>query len=165
MKTTIIVAVAADGAIGDKGDLIWHLSADLRHFKELTMGHAVVMGRRTWESLPKGALPGRRNIVVTRNPSFDAPGAVIVNSVEEAVELCRQNGEEEMFIIGGATLYAAALPWADVMEITEVDAAYPNADTRFPSYDTSLWRNVRTYGADTDARSGLSYVFKRLERR
>lgn len=165
MNTTIIVAVAADGAIGDKGDLIWHLSADLKHFKALTMGHAVVMGRRTWESLPKGALPERRNIVVTRNTSFEAPGAEIVHSIEEAIELCRQQSEEEMFIIGGATLYAAALNWVDAMELTEVDAVYPEADTRFPEYDQSDWKIVSTYGAETDSRTGLSYVFKRLERR
>lgn len=137
MKLSIIVAAANDNAIGDNGDLIWHISADLKRFKSLTMGHPVIMGRKTWESLPKGALPGRRNIVISRNATFNAPGAEVVGSVEAALMLCRE--EEEAFIIGGAQIYRQALPLAERLYLTRVDAAYPDADARFPQINSEEW--------------------------
>ena len=85
---TVILAIASDGAIGDRGDLLWHLRDDLRRFKSLTMGHPVIMGRRTWESLPSGPLPGRRNIVVSRNPALEVPGAEKASSLGQALERC-----------------------------------------------------------------------------
>lgn len=165
MTTTIIAAVATDRAIGRDGDLIWHLREDLKHFKALTLGHAVVMGRRTWLSLPGGALPGRLNVVVSRNPDFKAEGAEVVHSIEDALELCRSRHEEEIFIIGGATLYQAALAFADVMELTEVEGEWPDADTFFPEWDKEQWRETRCYDGGRDERSGINYQFKRFERR
>ena len=107
---TIIAVVGNDNAIGRRGDLLWHLSEDLRHFKALTMGHPVIMGRKTWESLPKRPLPKRRNIVVTRNPEFVAEGAEVVSSLQEAFDL---TVNENPFVMGGGEIYNQSLPFAD----------------------------------------------------
>lgn len=130
-----IVAMNGDNAIGCKGDLPWHLPEDLKHFKELTMGHPVIMGRKTWESLPKRPLPGRRNIVVSRNEDYVAEGAEVFKSLEEAVEACR----EVPFIIGGAQIYKQAVPLMTKVFITMVEADAPEADAFFPSLPTSEW--------------------------
>ena len=159
----LIVAKGSDGSIGKDGDLLWHLSADLKHFKAVTMGHAVVMGRRTWESLPKGALPGRTNIVVSRNPQFQAPGAQVYPSLEEALEAAYRV-DPEPFIIGGGTLYAATLPMATRLYLTEVEATYPQADTRFPALDPAMWRTEEEEPRATDPKSGLTYRFLTLSR-
>lgn len=160
---TIILAIASDGAIGDRGDLLWHLRDDLRRFKALTTGHPVIMGRRTWESLPKGALPGRRNIVVTRQTDFPAPGAETARSLPEALEMC---AGADAFVIGGAMLYAEALPLADALELTRVRAEYPEADTRMPEpADPELWRLAEASEPATDERSGLTYVFETYRRK
>lgn len=133
---SVIVATTRNGAIGRRGDMLFHIPADLRYFKHITMGHPVIMGRRTWESLPKGALPGRRNIVITRNSSFEAPGADVVDSLEAALQLVAD--ADEIFVIGGGQIYAAALPLASRLYITEIDADAPaDADTYFPTFDTS----------------------------
>lgn len=155
----MIVARGRDNSIGKDGDLLWHLSADLKHFKALTMGHAIVMGRRTWESLPKGALPGRRNIVVSRNETYNAPGAEVYHSLEDAVAAAG----EDAFIIGGGRIYEAAMPYADTLYLTEVDAEYEDADTHFPELD-GTWRLVEEESAQRDERSGLTYRFVTLRR-
>lgn len=157
---SIIAAITADrAAIGRRGDLLFHISADLRHFKQLTSGHTVVMGRKTFESLPKGALPDRRNIVVTRNAAWSAPGVETATSIEEAMDLASQTdsaSEPEIFIIGGGQLYAAALPLAGRMDLTIVDEPTPSdADTfsrkstltngRFPSSANLRPTSVRAY--------------------
>ena len=120
---TIIVAATRDMAIGDRGDLLYHISDDLKRFKSLTMGHPIIMGRKTFESFPKGALPGRRNIVVTRNISYTAPGIETASSVDDAVKMCE--GAERAFIIGGGEIYRQALPVADCIELTLIDAERP----------------------------------------
>lgn len=125
----MIAATGADGAIGINGDLIWHIPEDLRHFKRTTLGHPVIMGRKTWESLPRRPLPGRRNIVVTRNRDFHADGAEIAHSPIEASEMTRG---EEPFVIGGEQLYNAFLPLATRFVLTEIDAVSPEADARIP---------------------------------
>ena len=132
----LIAAVARNGVIGAHGKLPWHLPEDLQHFKKLTLGHPVVMGRRTWASLGK-PLPGRENIVITRQPGFAAPGASIAASLEAAIALCA--GEGLAFVIGGAEIYAAALPLADGLVLTEIDGDY-EGDTRFPEWDRKAWR-------------------------
>jgi dihydrofolate reductase len=138
-RVYLVAAVAANGVIGAGGKIPWHLPEDLRHFKALTLGHAVVMGRRTWESLGK-ALPGRENIVVTRTPAYQAPGAAVAASLEAALALCA--GEKLVFVIGGAELYRAALALADGLVLTEIGQDYPG-DTRFPEFDRREWREVR----------------------
>lgn len=128
----IIAAVAADGALGRNGSLIWHIPGDLRRFKALTLAHPVVMGRKTWDSLPKRPLPGRPNIVVTRNAAFQAPGATVVSSPEEALETARKLSPHTPFIIGGEQIYRAFLPLAATLHLTQIDASCPDADAWLP---------------------------------
>ena len=135
----LVAAVAANGIIGAKGQLPWRLPEDLKHFKQLTMGHPIIMGRRTWESL-KGPLPGRDNIVVTRRPGYDAPGAAVASSLEAALALCL--GETVVFVIGGSQLFAESLPIAAGLVMTEIDRDFAG-DTRFPHYDRSRWKETQ----------------------
>ena len=137
---SIIVAIARHGAIGKGGDLLCHMSADLRRFKATTTGHTVVMGRKTYDSLPKGALPNRRNIVVTRNASFSAERVETAHSLDEALRLA----DGDAFIIGGAEIYRLALPIADRLYLTEIDAEFADADTFFPEIDKNEWILVET---------------------
>ncbi len=134
MTVSLIAAVARGGVIGRDGTIPWHLPEDVAHFKDLTTGHAVVMGRKTWDSLPDRfrPLPGRRNVVVTRTPEWFAPGAERVASIREALELL--SNAEHVYVIGGAEIYAAALPFADELVLTEIDLAV-EGDTRFPAWD------------------------------
>lgn len=136
-RVAAIVAAGNNGAIGRRGDLPWHIAEDMRRFKSLTMGHPVIMGRRTWESLPKRPLPGRRNIVVSRNPDFRAEGAETAPSVEAAIALCA--ADEIPFIIGGGEIYAAAFPLLTEILMTRVDTSVEDADTFFPTVSTDEW--------------------------
>ena len=157
---TIIVAATRDMAIGDRGDLLYHISDDLKRFKSLTMGHPIIMGRKTFESFPKGALPGRRNIVVTRNISYTAPGIETASSVDDAVKMCE--GAERAFIIGGGEIYRQALPVADCIELTLIDAERPDADTRFPDIDLGrLCVSAPEFDRE-DLKTGVRYCFLTL---
>jgi dihydrofolate reductase len=138
-KVYLVAAVAKNGVIGKDGKLPWHLPEDLRHFKRLTLGHPVIMGRRTWQSLGK-PLPGRDNIVVTRRGGYDAPGAAVANSLEAALALCA--GEPVAFVIGGSGLFAESLPIAAGLMLTEIQRDFPG-DTSFPEYDRSKWRETQ----------------------
>ena len=133
----LVVAIAENGVIGAKGKLPWRLPEDLRHFKRVTLGHPIIMGRRTWESLGSKPLPGRENIVVSRTAGFEAPGAHVALSFEGAIALCA--GESVACVIGGSALFAAALPIADGLVITEIHKAY-EGDTYFPEWDRAAWR-------------------------
>lgn len=135
----MIVAVARDNAIGIGGDQPFFIREDLRHFKQLTMGHAIIMGRKTFEALPKGALPGRRNIVVSRRDSLILPGAEVFGSLDEAVKAARA-ADSEPFVIGGGEIYRHSLNVATRLYVTEIDADVPGADTFFPAIDPSVWR-------------------------
>lgn len=135
----LVAAVAANGVIGRDGRLPWHLPEDLRHFKRLTLGHPIIMGRRTWESLG-GLLPGREHIVVTRTPGYEAPGAAVANSFDAALVLCA--AEPIVFVIGGRELFAEALPLAAGLVMTEIHRDY-EGDTWFPPYDRSRWRETQ----------------------
>lgn len=132
---SIIVAVARNGVIGDRNRLIWHISEDLRRFKAITTGHPVIMGRKTYESLGR-PLPNRINVVITRQADYRAEGCVVARSLEEAVG--RFDPAEEVFVIGGAQIYAEALPLADRFYLTRVEADY-EGDTRFPEWDAAAW--------------------------
>lgn len=164
MQTVIIAAVARDGGIGRNGDLAFHISADLRRFKALTMGHTIIMGRKTFESLPKGALPGRRNIVVTRDKNRSFSNADRAGSLEEAVLMAREAGETEAFIIGGAQIYKQALPLADRLEITSIEAAATGADAFFPEIDPAQWHTVIKSERMADEKSQIPYRFLTLMR-
>ena len=142
MELFLIAAVARDGAIGRAGTMPWHLPQDLAHFKRTTLGCPVVMGRKTWESLPPRfrPLPGRRNVVVTRNTAWQADGAEAAPSLDAALERLRR--EERVFVIGGGELYAQALPHADGLVLTEVDIDVPDADTHFPAWERGAFTEV-----------------------
>lgn len=154
MRTVIVAAVARNGVIGARGRLPWRIPQDLAHFKELTMGQALVMGRATFQSIGR-PLPGRSNIVLTRNPDWAHEGVDIARSLEEAVDIAASRGQD-VFIAGGAEVYRSALATADRLELTEVDAE-PEGDTWFPSVDWSQWHEV-------DRRSHPGFTFVTYER-
>jgi dihydrofolate reductase len=139
-RVYLVAAVAANGVIGRQGRLPWQLPEDLRHFKRLTLGHPVIMGRKTWESLGGRALPGRDNIVVSAREGYEADGAAVASSLEAALALCL--GEPVAFVIGGSRLFAEALPLAAGLVLTEIQRDFPG-DARFPDYDRSKWRETR----------------------
>lgn len=153
-QLTAIAAVAENGVIGDGGDMVWHVPEDFRHFKRTTMGHAMIMGRTTFEGM--GALPGRRSIVVTRDPEY-APrqptspdtSVTVVHSVDEALE---QVAGEDAFVVGGAQLYAATMPYVTRLLISEIPLR-PDGDARFPAIDADVWRE-----AARDPRDGFVVV-------
>lgn len=155
----LVAALAANRVIGARGGLPWRLPEDLRRFKALTLGHPVIMGRRTWESLGK-ALPGRQNIVVTQRPDYAAPGARVAASLDAALALCAH--QPLAFVIGGEQLYRAALPHAERLELTEIQRAY-EGDARFPELEHGAWQEVRR---EPHAREdGLRFDFVAYERR
>jgi len=155
-QISIIVAIDRNNAIGNKNGLLFHISDDLRRFKRLTTGNTVIMGRRTFESLPKGALPNRRNVVVSRTAGFTAPGAEVAPSLEEALSIAA--GDPRIFIIGGGSVYEAALPLADVLEITQIDATAKEADTYFPMIDPELWETTEATQWNTGHDPGYRFV-------
>lgn len=157
MSVNIIVAAALDGAIGRGGTQPFFVSDDLRRFKALTMGHPIIMGRKTFEALPKGALPGRRNIVITSNAKFEAPGAERAASLEDAIQAALTT-DSEVFIIGGGSVYRDALPLAHRIQLTRVYTTVPDADVFFPPINSDEWTAAEAEVL-TDARSGLQYSF------
>lgn len=157
-ELAIVAAIASNGVIGAAGALPWRLPADLRRFRALTLGHAVVMGRRTWESLP-GALPGRQNLVVTPRPGYRAAGAEVVPTLDEA--LARVALPAPAFCIGGAVLYRAALPLTRTLHLTEIARAF-DGDTRFPPIDRSRWRE--TAREEHVGEDGLAWAYVTYER-
>ena len=160
MRRSIVVAVARNGVIGRDNQLPWRLPDDLRYFKQVTQGHAVIMGRRTWQSIGK-ALPGRRNIVVTRDRAFEAPGCVVAHSLAEAWKAAE--GAEEACVIGGTSLFEETLPSADVIHLTEVEADV-EGDTYFPPFDRGQWRETEIARHPADARNEYPFRIVRLER-
>ena len=159
-RLALIVAVAANGVIGARNGLPWHLPEDLKRFKALTMGHAMVMGRRTWASIGR-ALPGRQSIVVTRDRSLVASGAEVAHSLDEALSLVRM--PEPVFCIGGADLFRLALPQADVLHVTEIDRAF-EGDTYWAPLDPSAWREVARETHPSEVEGGLGHAFVTYER-
>lgn len=155
---SIIVAIAENGAIGYKGDLVYHLSADLRRFKALTTGHTVLMGRKTYDSLPKGALPNRRNIVLTRQEGAAFPGTEVYSSVNEALEHC--SSSEKVYVMGGAQIYTQTLDIAQELEITLVHDTPSQADTFFPDFLSSgKWTEVAREDYEPDEKNPYPYSF------
>ena len=163
MDISIIVAVARVNAIGRKGDLLFHISADLRRFKEITMGHPIIMGRKTFESFPKGPLPGRKNIVVTRQKDYERDGILTVGSLNEALSQCKD--ADEVFIIGGGEIYKMGLQFASKIYLTEIDAEITDADTFFPKINNEEWENEVEGEWVADDRTGVRYRFICLSRR
>ncbi len=156
---TLVAAMASNRAIGLRGAMPWHLPAELAHFKVTTMGKSLVMGRKTWDSIGR-ALPGRQNIVVTRNTGFEAPGCEVANSLDHAIELA---GSSEVMVIGGGMLYELALPLAQRMVLTHIDCE-AEADTWFPEWDPSEWVPVSREHFAADHKSGLAYDIVEYEK-
>ncbi len=155
---SIIVAAARNRVIGINNTLPWHLPEDLRHFKALTMGHHIIMGRKTYESIGR-PLPGRTTVIVSRDPGYRIEGCLTADSVQRAMALCQ--GDAEIFFVGGANLYGQALPFAQRLYLTEIQQDYLG-DAWFPEFDRALWREVNRE-SHTSA-SGLGYDFVTYER-
>jgi dihydrofolate reductase len=161
VRISLVAAVARGGVIGRDGTIPWRVPEDGRHFRELTMGHAVVMGRKTWDSLPDRfrPLPGRRNVVVTRNEAWSAEGAERAGSLADALLLLE--GAQQVYVIGGAALYADALPLADELLLTELDLDV-EGDTFFPDWDRTAFEEVAR--EEHVSESGIPFAFVRYER-
>lgn len=157
---SLIAAMANNRVIGRDNDLPWRMPADLRHFKNTTLGHTIIMGRKNYESIGR-PLPQRNNIVISRNPEYDAPGCQLVTSFDAALEAAQ--GDEEIFIIGGASIYQLALPLADRLYLTLIDAEI-DGDTHFPEFDWNRWRESRREVHSADSDNPYPYSFVQLER-
>ncbi len=164
MRISIIAAVATNGVIGRQGQLPWRLSDDLRRFKQLTMGHTIIMGRRTWESIGR-ALPGRRTVVVTRNPEFRAnvPGVEHATSLDRALESAEAAGDNEAFVVGGAELYRESIMRANRLYLTRVRAAV-DGDTHFPDIQWGDWQLVESEEHDANEKNEYAYSFEVYDR-
>ena len=158
---SLIAAVARNRALGKDGQLLWHLPEDMRYFRETTRGKPVIMGRKTWESLPDAfrPLPGRRNIVISRNSAYEAPGATLAGSLDEAVRLTQDDAE--VFVIGGAEIYRQSLPLAQRLYLTEVAQDFA-ADVFFPEFGAREWREISRSAMKNGA--GLDFTFAVYQR-
>lgn len=159
-RVSIIVAMAKNRVIGAGGRIPWHLPNELRLFKRLTMGHHIIMGRKTYESIGR-LLPGRTTVIVTRQPGFRQPGAIVAHSLAEAIDAC--GADNEIFVIGGAELYRAALPMASRIYLTTVDAE-PGGDTLMPAFDRTAWREHSVESFSADDMHAHGYRFAILDR-
>ena len=160
MTVSIIVAMAENGVIGRDMDLPWHISADLKRFKALTMGHHIVMGRKTFESIGR-LLPGRTTVIVTRQSDYQVDGAVIVNSLEAAQAAATD--DSELFIIGGGQIYEIALPLADRLHVTRVHTEV-DGDTSFPAIDWDQWELVSAERHGADEKNDYDFTFESYQR-
>lgn len=160
-QTIIVVAISENNAIGKDNQLLWHLPADLKHFKNITSGHTIIMGRKTYDSIGK-PLPNRRNIMITRQTGLQLDGIEVVNSLDEALALCKD--ENKVFVIGGAEIYKQALPLAHKVELTRVHQEF-DADAFFPELDNETWKEVWKEDHLPDEKNKFAYTFSTLERR
>ncbi len=160
MKISLIVAMAENRVIGQDGDLPWHLPADLKRFKRLTVGHTLLMGRKTFESIGR-PLPKRRSIVLSRNPDYQAPGAEVTTSLPRALELAA--GDDEVFVIGGARVFEEALGAADRLHLTRVHAEV-EGDVKLPEFDRGEWRLISEERHEADDRHAFPFTFEVYER-
>ena len=155
---SLIVAVAKNGVIGVNNTLPWHLPEDLKRFRALTMGHHIIMGRKTYDSLGR-LLPGRTTVIVTRNKNYQVEGAIVAHSLDEAIKAC--GSDDEVFLIGGAELYQDGLKRANKLYLTEIDASY-EGDAHFPEFNVSDWQLVE-HEVHTSA-NGLGFAYKTYQR-
>ncbi len=161
-KISIIVAIAQNMAIGKDNQLLWHISNDLKRFKRITEGHQVIMGKKTFESLPKAPLPKRTNIVISDDTNDSFEGCKTVYSIEEAIDLCKE--DEESFIIGGGSVYKQFLPYADKLYLTIVHKDF-EADTFFPEIDLKKWNLIEREDIDNDPQNDFKYSFLSFSRK
>ena len=158
---TIIAAVANNNALGKNNDLIWHLPADLKRFKRITLGHHIIMGRKTFESLGK-PLPNRTTIIITRNTDYKVEGCIVVHDLSTAIEAA--SADENPFILGGAEIYKQAMPIADVLDLTLVQESF-DADAFFPEVDLSLWKEVNREDYSADEKNKYDYSFVQYKKK
>jgi dihydrofolate reductase len=164
MRVSLIAAAGANGVIGRRSALPWHLPADLRHFKQLTLGHHLILGRKTWEAVGK-PLPGRRTIVVTRRPDYALPdGVERAASIEEALARAERQGEDEAFVAGGAEIYRASLPRADRIYLTRIHHDFAG-DASFPDLDPEQWRLASRQDHPADAQNPYAFSFLTYDKR
>jgi dihydrofolate reductase len=161
MILSIVVAISENNAIGNDNKLLWHLPADLKHFKEITSGHTIIMGRKTYDSIGK-PLPNRRNIVITRNADLNLEGVEIYNGLEQALAQCRN--EAEVFLIGGAEIYRQGLKYTDKIYLTRVHETY-EADTFFPDLEPEIWMETQVEYHQPEAKNPVAYTFSTLQRK
>lgn len=152
----MIAAVAENNALGKDNELVWHLPNDFKRFKELTTGHYIIMGRKTFESFPK-PLPNRTHVVITRQKEYSPEGCIVVNSIENAIKLCPKDAP--VFIIGGGEIYQQGLEYTDKIEITKVHAHF-DADTFFPEIDLSVWELVTSIFNEKDEKHLFSFTYQ-----
>jgi dihydrofolate reductase len=160
-QISLVVAVSENNAIGKDNQLLWHLPADLKHFKNITTGHVIIMGRKTFDSIGK-PLPNRRNIVITRQQELQLEGAEVVNSLEDAIQLAEN--EKEIFVIGGAQIYEQAMAICHRIYLTRVHQ-YFDGDAFFPAIDEQIWKEVAKEDHLPDEKNKFAYTFATLERR
>ncbi len=160
---SIIVAIAQENAIGQKNDLLTYISRDLIRFKSLTSNHTVIMGRKTYDSLPNGPLPNRRNIVLSTNKNLQIDGVEVFHSVQEVLNSCKN--EEEVFVIGGATIYKEFLPYTKKLYLTHIHHFFENADTFFPDINMQEWKETYKLDIKDDDKTDFNYTFLNLERK
>lgn len=157
LHLSVIAAIGKNNEMGKDGGLMWHLPHDMKRFQKITSGHTMLMGRKTYLSLPSGALPNRRHIVLSRDPSFDIHDGIIVHSVQEALEQCDR--EKENFVIGGALVYKSFLPFVDRMYLTHIHATFEDADTHFPSIDYGQWKITDRIEMPADGKHAFAYTY------
>jgi dihydrofolate reductase len=162
MTLTAIAAVAQNGVIGNNNDLIWHLPDDLKHFKNLTKGHTIIMGRKTWESIGARPLPHRKHIIITRNSDYVAEGATVVTTLAEALDLAKD--DDQPFIVGGGEIYQLAMPYLNRMELTVVHHNF-EGDTHFPNYTEAEWEVTQSEKHEADDRHAFAFTFLQLNRK
>ena len=161
MNLTIIAAMSKNRAIGRDNDLIWKLPKDLKRFKELTSGHHIIMGRKTFESIGR-PLPNRTNIIVTSQTDYKAPGCIIVHTIEEAIN--KASRDEQPFIVGGANVYKQSFRYAKTLELTLVDETFEDADAFFPKFDENQWKEVSRIRENADDKNLHNMDFIRYEK-
>lgn len=154
---SIVVAIDEKNAIGKNNQLLCHLPNDLKYFKSVTQGHTIIMGRNTYESLPNGALPNRRNIVLSRNKDLQLERCEIVASIEEAIDLCKD--ESEVFIIGGATVYAKAIDFTNKLYVTNIHHTFEGADVFFPQIESNKWNKISETENEADEKNKYAHTF------
>ncbi|MHC2993313.1 dihydrofolate reductase [Pontibacter sp. HJ8] len=159
----IVVAIADNHVIGKDNQLIWHLPADLRHFKQKTMGHPMIMGRKTFDSIGK-PLPGRTTIIVTRQQNFEAAGCLVAHTVQEAIDMGRELDTEQVSIVGGAEIYKQAMPFVDTLYLTRVHHTF-EGDTYFPELPEKEWQQISAEHHESDEKNRYSYSFIELRRK
>lgn len=155
---SMIAAVGRNNELGGGNEMLWHMPNDFKHFKRTTMGHPVIMGRKTFETLG-GALKNRPNLVVTRQKGFEAENATVFHDLHAALEHAKKLDNEEVFIAGGGEIYRQGLPFTDKIYLTRIDGDFPNADTFFPKLDPKEWKEIKQEAHQADERHAYDYTF------